>query len=73
MDCIKGFRFRNPNEKKGKDHGEVEVGKNIIRMHYVRKKSCLIKEIIEVQIKFYRHKRQKFTKQNIIILIFFRN
>lgn len=38
MDCIKGFRFRNPNEKKGKDHGEVEVGKNIIRMHYVRKK-----------------------------------
>lgn len=43
MGNIKGFQFRNPNEKKGKEHGEVEVGKNIIRMHYVRKKSCLIK------------------------------
>lgn len=43
MGYIKGFGFRNPNEKKGNEHGEVEVGKNIIRMHYVRKKSCLIK------------------------------
>lgn len=40
MGYIKGFGSRNPNEMKGKEHGEIEGGKNIIRMHYVRKKSC---------------------------------
>lgn len=59
MGYIKGFGSRNPNEKKGKERGEVEGGKNIIRMHYVRKKIMFNKRNNRSKIKFYRHKKAK--------------